>query len=89
MKSRALNAVKLADFGNGYLQDNCECIDIKMYAFRRVKPRYKISKKYSKGQSMDVCRRNVVRDLYLWDIGHHRFPPFSAEFVHTASVYIP
>ena len=83
----------MADIGNGCLQDNCKCMDIKKHAFRRTKFATIYLKSSPTSQSilvMQVCRRNMVRGLYLWDVGHQRFPPFSTECtecVHTASMY--
>lgn len=36
----------------------------------------KVTPKPNQVLVMYGCRRNVVRGVYLWDLGHQRFAPF-------------
>lgn len=82
MKSRApWTAVKMADLDNGCIQDNCEYI----YRYQNLMhskgqssaTKYlKVTPQANQVLVMYVCRRNVVRGVYLWDLGHQRFAPF-------------
>lgn len=81
MKSRARTAVILADFGNGCLQDSQ--LRVHRYQHMHSEEQSSATRYLKSGPTrpikslvMHVCRRNVVRGLYLWDVEYQRFPPF-------------